>query len=139
MRLLLIAILPAMIGVAAARPAAAADIFPPSYAIEKRAVGQLLFSARRDTGAETCVIRASVTNVDTDRNTVEIAVTVQEDGEAKTSHRLKLKEELLVLCPLADMISQIVPTFVHPDGSASFEQHTYIHADKARVRLVSGY
>jgi hypothetical protein len=136
MRILLIAILPAMIGVVAARHAAAGDIFPGSYAIENRAVGQLLFSAQRDTGTEKCVIRASLTGVDTRRKTIEVAVTVQEDQETSTSHRLKLKEELLVLCPVADMMSQIVPTFVHSDGSVSFEQHTYIYASKAKVRPV---
>ena len=138
MRFLLIAVLPAMIGVTAARHAAAADIFPGSYAIEKRAVGQLLFTAQRETGTKTCLITASLIDVDTRRNTVEVAVTVREDQETSTSHWLKVKEELVVLCPMADMISQIVPTFVHADGSASFEQHTYIHVNKAMLGRVSG-
>lgn len=138
MRMLLIAVLVGLSGLSSPRPAAAGDVFPDSYMIEKRAIGELVLEARRVTDAVSCAIEALLTEVDTGRRTAVVSVTIREQDETSMTHTLRVKEELVILCPVADMITQIVLTSVHPDGSASFEQHTYIHADKERIRRFLG-
>lgn len=138
MRMLLTVALLGIIGLAISRFATAGNLFPDSYMIEKRTVGERVLEARRVTEAVSCTIEASLSAVNTDRHTAVVAVTIREEDETSMAHTLSVKEELVILCPVADMITQLVLTSVHADGSASFEQHTYIHADKERIRRFLG-